>query len=411
MEEKKLTQAEKDKKEDIIKAMAKEKGGKDKLKPLDYAIATSTSKRVAEAVKNALSKPIKEESVNESDVKKKVNRRGDVDGLLVKHNGKEYQIVYSSDFDMGGAVQPYGIVMPGDDVVSFLGKDKNAKSIWKQLKPKVDKFLKSNESVNEAITEIADPSYADLLAQFLILMGSGYGALQAVKKLGDETGDITVDSVKKAMKKYKEKGSSGTDLKEGDLDVGHTDNEPHMLKSDLYRIAKYAIELYEMMDKYDKMGGEVDFPHWWQGKIIKARDYIVAAKHYLDGEEKIAAIDSMMDIDVMDIQEHETDPALELKVGDYQTKHFHMCPVAKALYMDIKDKVEDMDLAMRSAKIQDTLFYLEEKALQDGATEDDVMMAQNLADQIMEMAKMMGLEKDHGYVQGHVDAIKNAVKG
>ena len=395
MEEKKLTQAEKDKKEDIIKAMAKEKGGKDKLKPLDYAIATSTSKRVAEAVKNALSKPMKE------------------------------------------------------------------------------------EPVNEAITEIADPSYADMLAQFILLTASGYGALQAVKKLGDETGDITLDSVKKAMKKYRGKKDSGAtneigmfhdpighdstaeaedkraleltkamiskgidkdtaiekaaekfslrtayltrlvdanmgkdeQIKEGDLDVGHTDNEPHMLKSDLYRIAKYAIELYEMMNKYDKMGGEVDFPHWWQGKIIKARDYIVAAKHYLDGEEKIAAIDSMMDVDVMDIQEHETDPALELKVGDYQTKHFHMCPAAKALYMDIKDKVEDMDLAMRSAKIQDTLFYLEEKALQDGATEDDVMMAQNLADQIMEMAKMMKLEKDHGYVQGHVDAIKNAVKG
>jgi hypothetical protein len=38
-------------------------------------------------------------------------------------------------------------------VVSFLGKDKKAKSIWKQLKPKVDKFVKSNESVNEAATD------------------------------------------------------------------------------------------------------------------------------------------------------------------------------------------------------------------------------------------------------------------
>jgi len=91
------------------------------------------------------------ESVNESDVKTKMNRRGDVDGLIVTHNGNDYEIVYSSDFTMSGAVQPYGIVMPGDDVVSFLGKDKNAKSIWKQLKPKVDKFLKSNKSVNERV--------------------------------------------------------------------------------------------------------------------------------------------------------------------------------------------------------------------------------------------------------------------
>ena len=31
-------------------------------------------------------------------------------------------------------------------------------------------------------------------------------------------------------------------------------------------------------------------------------------------------------------KEHETDPNLELKVGDYQTQHFHMCPGAKSLY-------------------------------------------------------------------------------
>ena len=80
-----------------------------------------------------------------------------------------------------------------------------------------------------------------------------------------------------------------------DLDVGHQDDEPNMLKSDLYRIAKYAMGLYKMVDKYDDMPGEVDFPHWWQSKIIKAKDYMVAAKHYLDGEEKVAQIDAVMD--------------------------------------------------------------------------------------------------------------------
>ena len=82
---------------------------------------------------------------------------------------------------------------------------------------------------------------------------------------------------------------------EGDLDVGHQDNEPQMLKSDLYRIAKYAAELYKMLDAYDDMPNEVDFPHWWQAKVIKARDYMVGAKHYLDGEEKVDQIDAMLD--------------------------------------------------------------------------------------------------------------------
>ena len=71
-----------------------------------------------------------------------------------------------------------------------------------------------------------------------------------------------------------------------DLDVGHQDNEPEMLVSDLYRIAKYATELAQMVDELGKLDGEVDFPHWWQSKIIKAKDYMVGAKHYLDGELK-----------------------------------------------------------------------------------------------------------------------------
>jgi hypothetical protein len=80
-----------------------------------------------------------------------------------------------------------------------------------------------------------------------------------------------------------------------DLDLGHQDNEPHMLKGDLYRIGKYAMELYQMVDGFEGKG-EVDFPHWWQAKIIKAKDMLVAAKHYLDFELKEPEIDSMVGI-------------------------------------------------------------------------------------------------------------------
>ena len=92
----------------------------------------------------------------------------------------------------------------------------------------------------------------------------------------------------------------GVDLKNEDLDVGHQDNEPAMLKSDVYRIAKMAAMLYKQLNNYDNMG-EVDFPHWWQAKIIKAYDYLQAAYGYLDGEEKTAAIDSMMNEEEEDV--------------------------------------------------------------------------------------------------------------
>ena len=99
----------------------------------------------------------------------------------------------------------------------------------------------------------------------------------------------------------------------------------------------------------------------------------------------------------------------EIKIGDYQTKHYHMCPGAKSLYKDIEDKVDDMDLAVRTAKLQDALFALEMTALEDGATEADLDAAQLIADQIMAMAEMMGLEKEHNYIQGHVDKIEGAI--
>jgi len=83
-------------------------------------------------------------------------------------------------------------------------------------------------------------------------------------------------------------------MQKEDLDVGHQDDEPRMLKADLYRIAKYASELYIMVDKFDDMEQEVDFPSWWQAKITTSKDYLVKAKHYLDGQLKIDQIDSML---------------------------------------------------------------------------------------------------------------------
>lgn len=108
------------------------------------------------------------------------------------------------------------------------------------------------------------------------------------------------------------------------------------------------------------------------------------------------------------IKEDETKDPQEITVGNYQTRHYDMCPGATTVYKDIEDKGVDMDLAERTARIQDVLFYLEKHTVKEmeSATEEDVLMAKNLQHQIMAMAKMMGLEKEHGYIQGHIDAIE-----
>ena len=91
---------------------------------------------------------------------------------------------------------------------------------------------------------------------------------------------------------------------EGDLDVGHQDDEPRMLKKDIYNMGKYAMEIYKKLDRYDDMEGEVDFPHWWQSKLTKAKSMLQSAHDYLDGEEKMDQIDAIMEEEEVKIGPH-----------------------------------------------------------------------------------------------------------
>ena len=129
---------------------------------------------------------------------------------------------------------------------------------------------------------------AEILGAFLALVGAGKTALEAVKILGDEHGDISISSIKDAIKQYK----ASKDMKE-DFDIGHEDDEPSMLKNKMYRASKLASMLFDKLDNYDDMATEVDFPDWWQAKLSKAKDMLQSAYDYLDGEEGVAQADAM----------------------------------------------------------------------------------------------------------------------
>lgn len=80
-----------------------------------------------------------------------------------------------------------------------------------------------------------------------------------------------------------------------DIDLGHEDDEPHMIKGELYKIAQNAIALYKMLEPFDKLEQEVDLPAWWQSKITKACTMLGSAKTYLEFELKEPQIDAMAD--------------------------------------------------------------------------------------------------------------------
>lgn len=59
-------------------------------------------------------------------------------------------------------------------------------------------------------------------------------------------------------------------------------DDSNMAKSQLYAIAKYSVELLQLI----KDGQPLDA--WVQAKITKAADYIDAVQHYMEGEEFLA---------------------------------------------------------------------------------------------------------------------------
>jgi hypothetical protein len=108
----------------------------------------------------------------------------------------------------------------------------------------------------------------------------------------DKDGDI--DSKDYLLKRDAAIQKAKGEMKE-DIDLGHEDNEPHMIKGELYQIGKYAMKLYAVLEELEETGEEIDFPAWWQSKITTAKNMMSGAKHYLDFELKEPYIDAAVD--------------------------------------------------------------------------------------------------------------------
>ena len=185
------------------------------------------------------------------------------------------------------------------------------------------------------------------------------------------------------------------DLNE-DLDLGHEDNEPHMLKGDLYRIGKYAMELYQMVDKFEGKG-EVDFPHWWQSKIIKSKDMLVSAKHYLDFEVNEPQIDAMVDVaSEEDVIDENAIGINDRRLDDKQKSALDLAVRGDSSYSFGNDPYADDQLRYKYAV---KMGFLEEtKAIKEGTWSLGSINNIKAAIQTMEM----GLDMDDTELEQHL---------
>ena len=152
-----------------------------------------------------------------------------------------------------------------------------------------------------------------------------------------------------------------------DLDVGHEDDEPKMLKSELARTAKMAAMLYKKIDAYDKIEGEVDFPQWWQSKIIKAKSYLQGAFDYLDGAEMTANIDAMSE-KLDPVGKEDKDINNDGKVNKTDKYLFNR---RKAIAANIKEG-EDHEVEMAISSLEDIAKAIIELKQKLGNTERNI---------------------------------------
>src|SRR6056300_199396 len=114
-------------------------------------------------------------------------------------------------------------------------------------------------------------------------------AISPAEKSKLKTYSVTATNMQEVKDELRQKGVKDvSNVKPGSSITAedHHENpndDSDMAKSQLYAIAKYALELLQMIKDGDPLDA------WVQAKITKAADYVDAVQHYLEGEEFIDA--------------------------------------------------------------------------------------------------------------------------
>lgn len=160
-----------------------------------------------------------------------------------------------------------------------------------------------------------------------------------------------------------------------------------------------------------KMKDLEDLPVWWTNKLAisyayinSLRDYIVFKVEDNNSEDMEIEDDESEEYDVVDDTENDEEDKLtnydQIRVGDYITRHFDICPTARKLYSTILDKTDMIHLVVESMMLQDMLFRLEKQAIAMGSIDQEMVdKAQHYTDMIMDLAQEMNLKDEHSYLE------------
>ena len=184
-----------------------------------------------------------------------------------------------------------------------LNKDGKLSSYEKKRGAAIEKAMDKSEGMSRAqqaaiaIAKMKKEELAELVREVL----AETEVEEAVTQMHVTAGNKA--DIKAALKKKGVTDTSSVDkAKPGEViaveeltSVGHVDNEPGMLKQFAYDTADYAAKLYKLLHHYEQMEDHVDFPNWWQHKVMMAREYMSKATHYLEFETMKPHLDAKID--------------------------------------------------------------------------------------------------------------------
>lgn len=179
---------------------------------------------------------------------------------------------------------------------------------------------------------------------------------------------------------------------------GHTDVRSSK------RMCESTIEDAEDIIRNLPRDKEASLPTWWTNKLAVCSAYMNSLRDYLvyqpnDMEEENEVEDMEDENEVEDIAE-ESEDSNQVRVGNYTSQHFDICPSAIELYSNILTMTPMIHLVVESMMLQDLFFSLEKKAIAMGSIDQDMVdKAQKYADMIMSLAKEMNLEEEHSYIE------------
>ena len=156
--------------------------------------------------------------------------------------------------------------------------------------------------LGDELTRYGEPGGASSIDELSKKVRLSKEQILKMMKWAQQQKDTSLQKVKDPDPKPDEEDDLKDSVATENTPIGHTDDERNMIRKELYQMAKYAKEMFEMLED---LPADSDFPHWWQAKVVNSLSMISKAKHYLENE-----------LNVPDVGGDRTEESIEEGHGD-----------------------------------------------------------------------------------------------